>query len=91
MQPLQKYMETFRRIKLFQFKKRKFDWCWCFFSLNWPTGPIQSLSRNVHKLSVCVCVQSRKPRFPVDWRLMDKEDIANIGIPLDILGFLLSQ
>ena len=36
----------------------------------------------------CVFVQSRKTCFPEDWRLLVKERIANIGIPLDILGFL---
>ena len=30
-----------------------------------------------------------KIRFPVDWRLLVKENIANIGIPLDVLEFLL--
>ena len=29
-----------------------------------------------------------KTRFPVVWRLLVKERIANIGIPLDILGLL---
>ena len=32
-------------------------------------------------------VPSQKTRFPVDWRLLVEERIANIGIPLDILGF----
>ena len=34
-----------------------------------------------------VCVPSRKTRFPVDWRLLVKYCIANIGIPLDIYFF----
>ena len=29
----------------------------------------------------------QKPRFPVDWRLLVKECIANIGIPLDFFLF----
>ena len=35
-------------------------------------------------LLVCLYVPSQKPRFPVYWRLLVKECIANIGIPLDI-------
>ena len=41
------------------------------------------------KISVCVyvcvcpCVSSRKTSFPVDWKLLVKEHIANIGIPKD--------
>ena len=31
-----------------------------------------------------VCEPSRKTRFPLDWRLLVKEHITNIGIPLDI-------
>ena len=36
---------------------------------------------------MCVFVTSRKTCFPVDWRLLVKEHIANIGILLDILCF----
>ena len=36
-----------------------------------------------------VCVPSRKIYFPVDWRLLVKERITNIGIALDVLVFLL--
>ena len=32
-------------------------------------------------------VPSRKTCFPVNWRLLVKEYITNIGIPLDILSF----
>ena len=39
-------------------------------------------------VSVCLSVPLRKPRFPVDWRLLVKESIANICIPLEIFGFL---
>ena len=39
--------------------------------------------------SVCVCVPPRFIRFPVDWRLLVEDLIANIGIPLDMFGFLL--
>ena len=35
----------------------------------------------------CLSVTSRKTRFPVDWRLLFEERIANIGIPLDVFGF----
>ena len=34
-------------------------------------------------MSVCLCVPSRNTRIPVDWRLLVKEHIANIGIPLE--------
>ena len=37
---------------------------------------------------MCVCVPSRKICFPMDWRLLVEEHIANIGIPLDHFGFL---
>ena len=37
---------------------------------------------------MCVYVPSRKPNFPVDWRLLVKERIANIGIPLDVFWVL---
>ena len=46
-----------------------------------PLRPIQSTICNVRLLSVCVCVPSRKPHFLVDWRLLVKERIANIGMP----------
>ena len=38
---------------------------------------------------ICVFVPSRNTLFLVDWTLLVKERIANIGIPLDIIGFLL--
>ena len=57
--------------------------------LNQLSEPIQSLSCHVRQLSVCLSVQLRKSRFPVDWRFMVEELIANIGIPLDVFGFLL--
>ena len=37
---------------------------------------------------VCVCVPSQKPLFPVDWRLLVEEHVANIGISQDVFGFL---
>ena len=39
-------------------------------------------------LSLCLSVHAWKPSLTVDWRLLVKEERnANIGIPLDILGF----
>ena len=38
-------------------------------------------------LSACLYVHIWKPRFPVDWRFLVEEHIANIGINLDFLGF----
>ena len=56
------------------------------FLLNWPTAlgwislyVTMSLSRG-SCVCVYVCVPSRKRRFPVDWRHLVKEHIANIGI-----------
>ena len=60
------------------------------FSLHRPSGPIQSLSRDVLKPSVFLCHRG-KTRFPVDWRLLVEERIANIGITLDVFGFWLFQ
>ena len=40
---------------------------------------------------VCVCEPSQKPTFLVDWRLLVKECIAYIGIPLDIFECLSFQ
>ena len=37
--------------------------------------------------SPCVCVPAQKPRFLVVWRLLVKERIANIGIPLGLSVF----
>ena len=45
--------------------------------------PIQSLSCDVCESSVCLCVPSRKIRFPVDWRLLCKERIPSF---CEILG-----
>ena len=43
-------------------------------------------------MSVCrVSVPSQKTRFPVDWRLLVEECIANSGIPLDIFRSFLFQ
>ena len=50
-----------------------------------------SVSNSRCPLVVCLCVPSRKPRFPLDYRLLVKERIANIGIPLDFLGFGVSM
>ena len=62
------------------FPKILFFVCFCYlvwhFSLN---RLIQFLGR----------VSLRKTRFPVDWRLLSKELISNIGIPLDVLQFAL--
>ena len=41
----------------------------------------------VSRLYVCLCVPLRKTRFPVDWRLLVKECIANISVPLNVFGF----
>ena len=41
-------------------------------------------------MSVTVSVPSWKPHFPVDWRIMVVERIANIGIPLAIFFFFRS-
>ena len=38
---------------------------------------------------VCVFVPLRKTNIPVDWRLLVKEFIANIGLPLDFFRLLL--
>ena len=46
------------------------------------TRTIQSISCDVR-----LSVPSWKPRFSVDWRLLVKEHIANISIPLDVLFF----
>ena len=37
-----------------------------------------------------VFVPLQETRFPVDGRLLIEEDIANIGLPLDIYGIYLS-
>ena len=42
-------------------------------------------------VSAFLSVPLRKPRFQVDWILLVKECIANIGIPLDIFKFLAFQ
>ena len=34
-----------------------------------------------------VCVPLRKTQFPLNWRLLGEEHIANIGIPLECFGF----
>ena len=53
-----------------------------------PSGPIRSLSRDVRQSCVCVSVCAvAETRFPVDWRHLVKENIANIGRPLDVFGF----
>ena len=33
-------------------------------------------------------VHAWKPRFPVEWRLLIKDHIANVGIPVDVFSFL---
>ena len=40
-------------------------------------------------MCVCLPVPLQKTHFPVDWRLLVEEQIAYIGIPLDVFGFLL--
>ena len=72
------------------------DWSLCTnkflrFSLNCPSGPIQSPSCNVCEGPVCVFPPLLKTCFPVDSRLLVKECIGNICIPLDVLEFLLFQ
>ena len=32
-----------------------------YFSLYWPTGPIKSLSRNIHELSLCAIAENLFP------------------------------
>ena len=66
--------------------KKRFGLPCAEFSLNLPNGSIQSLSCNVRMSCVCAIAETR---FLVDWRLLVKERIANIGIPQDIVGFLL--
>ena len=39
---------------------------------------------SVYCVYKCLCVPLKKTRFPVDWRLLVSERVANIGIPLDI-------
>ena len=48
-----------------------------------------SLSVTMSVSCVCVCVSapSRKTLFPVNWRLLIDECIANRGIPLNIFCF----
>ena len=46
------------------------------------------VAMSVTCLSVCLSVHVWKPRFPVGWRLLVEERIANIGIPLDVVGLL---
>ena len=53
--------------------------------------PIQSISRYVRDMHVCLSVHVWKPRFPVDWKLLVKERTANIGIPLYFQFFALSM
>ena len=53
------------------------------FSLNQPHRPIESIIHNVY-----VSVPSWKPRFPVDWRLLIENPIANIGISLLFFFFI---
>ena len=38
---------------------------------------------------MCVSLPSQKTHFPVDWRLLVEERFANIGLPPDVIGFLL--
>ena len=52
------------------------------FSLNQPSGPIQSLSWD-GRWSV------RLPCIPVDRTLLVKECTGNIGKPLEVFGFLM--
>ena len=58
------------------------------FSLNWHPG---RFSLKVVMYVTCLSVHVWKPRFPVDLRLLVKERIAYIGIPLDVIGFWLIQ
>ena len=50
--------------------------------------PIQSVSRNIRDLYVCLSVHVWKPRLTLDWRLLVREHIANIGLSLHVLIFL---
>ena len=45
----------------------------------------------VHQLFLCLSVPSGKTHFLVDWRFLVKDCIANIGIPVDLLEYLLFQ
>ena len=38
-----------------------------------------------------MCVPSRNARFPLNWKLLVKEHIANVCTPLDVLGFIGSK
>ena len=48
-----------------------------------------TVSKSLCLYVVCACVPSRKPRFPEAARLLVKERIANICIPLDVFRFFL--
>ena len=59
------------------------------FSLKRPYGLIQSLSRNVRMMCVCVSACAiAETSIPVEWRLLVKDRIANYGIPLEFFSFL---
>ena len=49
---------------------------------------LQCLSVVCMSVCVSVCVIA-EPRFLIDWKLLIKGYTANIGIPLDVFGFLL--
>ena len=51
---------------------------------------VYSVSKLQYPNNVCVCAIA-ETCFLVDWKLLFKECIATIGIPLDIFGFLLFQ
>ena len=62
----------------------------CFFSHSLGRFSL-SVAMSVSCVCVCVSAPSRKTLFPVNWRLLVDECIANRGIPLNIFFFLLFQ
>ena len=43
---------------------------------------IQSISCDIHELSVCLSVHVWRHRFPVDWRLLVNKHSRKFGLPL---------
>ena len=60
-----------------------------FFNKSSPR-PIQSISCNVRH-NICLSVHAWTSRFPVDWRLLVKDCITNIGIPLNACVYVPSS
>ena len=49
----------------------------------WADSVAKSRCPDVFRVSVPL----RKTRFPVDWRILVEERVANIGIPLDLFFY----